>query len=219
MTAAYSSERMAFAFGPFQLDVPRRQLLTAGAEVHLSPKAFQLLEILIERRPDVLSKAELHDRLWPDTFVAGSSLASVVKELRAALKDDPHAPRYIRTVHGYGYAFCGDDAKPLVAVARLTWDRGEALLYLGRNILGRDPSAGVRIDDRTVSRQHAAIDINGDTATIVDLGSKNGTTLGGLAVSSSAVPLVEGDVIIIGSVEVRFCAIVDASTATLHADR
>lgn len=214
----YPQQSMAFDFGLFVLDVERRQLLSGGGEVHLSPKAFELLHALVERRPKVVAKAELHDRLWPNTFVSESSLAGLVKELRSALQDDSRAPRYIRTVHGYGYAFCSDveDAAGPVPVARLRWSDGEALLYQGRNVIGRDPRLPARVDDHTVSRQHAAIIIAGEIATVIDLESKNGTFLGGIAVKSCAVPLREGDELTLGSVVTRFHVLTDTSTATLH---
>jgi TolB-like protein/cytochrome c-type biogenesis protein CcmH/NrfG len=58
-----------------------------------------------------LSKSEIHERLWPQTFVSEATLASVVSELRAALGDDPKTPRFVRTVHGHGYAFSGSAAE------------------------------------------------------------------------------------------------------------
>ena len=78
-----------------------------GARQDLSPKAFQLLELLLEHRPRALTKQELHDRLWPDAFVSDSSLPRLVAEVRAAIGDDAKAPRLLRTVHRFGYAFFG----------------------------------------------------------------------------------------------------------------
>ena len=85
-----------------------RQLFLGESPVHLTPKAFDLLGALLEARPKALSKAEIYDRLWPQTFVSDATLASVVSELRGALGDDPKAPRFVRTVHGHGYAFSGE---------------------------------------------------------------------------------------------------------------
>src|SRR5688572_15475706 len=123
---------MAWDFESFRVDFDSRQLFREGTEVHLSPKAFQLLQKLIEIRPKALSKAEIHELLWPSTFVAESNLASIVNEVRRALDDDARTPRYIRTVHGFGYAFC---AEPLAAnrkgtaAAKLVSDEGEELLF------------------------------------------------------------------------------------------
>jgi TolB-like protein/DNA-binding winged helix-turn-helix (wHTH) protein/tetratricopeptide (TPR) repeat protein len=106
---------MPIQFGDFALDESRRQLFGGGEAVHLSPKAFQLLSILIQERPRAISKNDLQERLWPDTFVTEGNLSSVVAELRSALGDDAHEPRFIRTLYGFGYSFAapiGDVAPP-----------------------------------------------------------------------------------------------------------
>ena len=99
---------MLLVFGDFAFDQERRQLLSTGQPVRLEPKAYELLGLLLERRPKALSKAQIHGVLWPGTFVSESVLAGLVTDLRAALGDDVRQPRYIRTVHGFGYAFCGE---------------------------------------------------------------------------------------------------------------
>lgn len=210
---------MSFAFGPFELDIERRQLLAGGEEVHLSPKALQLLQALADRRPNAVAKTELQDQLWPNTYVSESSLPGLVRELRSALADDPRTPLYIRTVHGYGYAFCGDTTRTSstrMPVAQIRWQNGEGLLFSGRNVIGRDRAATVRIDDRTVSREHAAIDIAGENITIVDLDSKNGTYVRGVALDADPVDLRDGDELRIGSIGASFHRVTDQSTATLH---
>src|SRR3954470_8714297 len=95
-------------FGPFTLDLDTRQLTQAGREIHLEPKAFELLAILVLDRPKVLSKTDLLQRLWRDTVVEEANLSNLVAVIRAALGDHARAPMYVRTVHGFGYAFCGD---------------------------------------------------------------------------------------------------------------
>jgi DNA-binding winged helix-turn-helix (wHTH) protein len=99
---------MSFWFGEFELDQERRQLLRAGEPVSLEPKAYELLSLLVERRPRALSRAQIRDVVWPQTFVSESTLAVVVNGIRQALGDDARQPRFIRTVHGFGYAFCGE---------------------------------------------------------------------------------------------------------------
>jgi eukaryotic-like serine/threonine-protein kinase len=99
-------------FGPFTLDLESRQLTNAGEEIHLEPKAFELLSALVLERPKALSKGDLQERLWPGTFVAEANLSNLVAEIRAALGDPARAPKFVRTAHGFGYAFCGD-AVPL----------------------------------------------------------------------------------------------------------
>ncbi len=99
---------MRTLFGEFILDDSTRQLTGSRGEVHLSPKAFQLLSMLIEARPKAIAKRDLHERLWPSTFVSEGGLASVIGELRSALGDDAREPRFIRTVFAFGYSFCAE---------------------------------------------------------------------------------------------------------------
>ncbi len=95
-----------WTFGDFVLDLDTHELVRAGTPVSLSPKAFQLLGLLVKNHPSALSKTELQNRLWPSTFVVEKNLTNLVSEIRAALDDDPAHPRFIRTVHRFGYAFC-----------------------------------------------------------------------------------------------------------------
>ena len=95
---------MSFWFGEFELDQERRQLLRSGEPVALEPKAYELLSLLVERRPRALSRAQIRDVVWAQTFVSESTLAVVVNGIRQALGDDARHPRFIRTVHGFGYA-------------------------------------------------------------------------------------------------------------------
>src|SRR5262245_17837272 len=99
---------MPLVFGDFALDQERRQLLRTGAPVPLETKAYELLSPLILRRPRVLSKAQIRDVLWPGTTVGETSLPRLVAQLREALDDNAQHPRFIRTAHGFGYAFCGE---------------------------------------------------------------------------------------------------------------
>src|SRR5512134_3465844 len=103
---------MRLVFGECEFDSGRRVLLRHGSARPLSPKAFQLLELLLDRRPEAVAKTELLERLWPETFVTDASLHNVVAEIRAALGDAPRAARFIRTVPRFGYAFQGD-ARPV----------------------------------------------------------------------------------------------------------
>jgi len=199
-------------FGELTYDPETRQLLLGDVEVHLSPKAFDLLGALLENRPRALSKADLQQLLWPATFVAESNLSSLIAELRQALGDTAREPRFIRTVHRFGYAFCGQAteirelraAAPATAAGYwVTWESGQVALATGENLLGRDRDVTVWLDSPTVSRHHARIVIAGPEARIEDLGSKNGTYLRGTRVTSPS-RLSDGDAIRIGSVDVIF---------------
>ncbi len=176
---------MQVSFGDFTLDQATRQLLRGGKERHLEPKAFELLDLLLARRPAAVAKAEIHERLWPGTFVSESSLTGLVAQIRQALGDNPQRPRFLRTVHGFGYAFSGEASEELTAkdrAGRLTiqviWEERTFPLEPGENLLGRDADLTVCINAPGVSRRHARIVVErGGQATLEDLGSKNGTFL------------------------------------------
>jgi DNA-binding winged helix-turn-helix (wHTH) protein len=192
-------------------DGDSRQLLRGADEVHLSPKAFELLKVLIDRRPRALSKQELHEHLWPDTFVSEVNLASLIAEIRSALGDTAHEPTFIRTARRFGYAFCGNarrrSKRPSVELpASFCWlikDGRRVPLKAGENLIGRDLDDGIRIDSPTVSRRHARISISETEAVLEDLESKNGTFVGDHQVSEP-VRLNDGDEIRTGSVVMRF---------------
>jgi len=92
-------------FGDCTLDSDTRELFRGAEPVHLSPKAFRLLELLLEARPRALAKAEIHEKIWPDAVVSEATLASLIAEIREAIGDAGKDGRFIRTIHGFGYAF------------------------------------------------------------------------------------------------------------------
>jgi DNA-binding winged helix-turn-helix (wHTH) protein len=179
---------LSVAFGEFELDAEARQLRKGRAALQLSPKAFELLVLLVAGAPKALSKEALRERLWPDTFVVEANLANLVGEIRAALGDDPRRPRFVRTVHRFGYAFQDQAARASGApvLYRLTWKAGRALLGEGEHVLGRDPELPVCLEASSVSRRHALIRVSRDGAVLEDLGSKNGTLLDGRRISGPA---------------------------------
>lgn len=215
---------VTYRFDEFTLDPDTRRLLRDGREVHLSPKAFALLILLVEGRGRALSKGDLHQALWPSTYVMDTNLASLVAEVRRALGDRAESPRYVRTMPRFGYWFVGpiDPAAAGAGVIPpvrfwLVWDTRQIALSEGENILGRAPDAEIWIDAPGVSRQHARIRLDGPEATVEDLGSKNGTFLGGRAVTGPSA-LNDGDQIRLGSVVVTFRIPAPAgSTATVRA--
>ncbi len=196
---------MRVCFGDCVADFDARELLLAGKPVHVEPRALRLLELLIAARPRALSKQELQEALWPKTYVTERSAARLVSDLRQALDDRGKVPRFIRTVHRFGYSFCAE-ANPLNRAAgqdtvfKLLWSDREIALQEGENILGRDRDGAAWIDVYSVSRRHARIVVSGDRATLEDLGSKNGTFLKGEAVTKPR-PLADGDRLRIGTVE------------------
>jgi DNA-binding winged helix-turn-helix (wHTH) protein len=78
-------------FGPFTLDLATRQLRSGDREIHVSPKAFELLAKLALDRPRVLSKSDLLQHLWPDTFVAEANLSNLIAEIREVVSPVPLA--------------------------------------------------------------------------------------------------------------------------------
>ena len=211
---------MLYRFDDFTLDTATRRLLRAGAERHLSPKAFDLLSFLVANRARAVSKSELLQQVWPSTHVLETNLASLVAEIRQALGDPAEKPRYLRTVHRFGYWFVGTVDQPEAAGASdgplrywLMLESRQVALFEGEAILGRAPDASVWIDAPGVSRHHARIRIAGSHATVEDLGSKNGTFLRGRRVSG-LLPLGDGDEIRLGSVVVTFRIPPPAQTTT-----
>lgn len=95
-------------FGNFAFDAAARRLTQNGRAVHMPGKAIDLLTLLMSRQPDPVAKKDIHAHLWPDTYVSDVSLTTLVYELRSALGESARRQRYVRTVHGYGYAFRAD---------------------------------------------------------------------------------------------------------------
>jgi DNA-binding winged helix-turn-helix (wHTH) protein len=197
-------------FGAFTLDAAARQLTREGREVRLPPKAFDLLVFLVERRPSVVDKATLRERLWPATHVVEASLSNLVAEIRALTGGD--AAPLVRTVHGVGYAFGAEVEElsepagghaPDLAPCWVVWRDRVLPLAPGDNVVGRDRACAVWIDESGVSRRHACIRVpaGGRTGsagvTIEDLHSTNGTFLRGRAVTTPA-ELADGDKLRIG---------------------
>jgi len=212
VTSPSSRRPVLVHFGEFTLDRDRRQLLQGDQALHLGPKPFDLLDLLLAHHPRVVSKQQVRDRLWPATCVSESTFLTVVADLRAALKDDARSPRFVRTVHGFGYAFCADMresapvAEPVAgrgARLRLVLEDREVGLHEGENLLGRVEDGVAWIESEWVSRRHARVVVSGGVATLEDLGSKNGTFLRGKRVSGPE-PLVDGDEICLGRVPMTF---------------
>jgi DNA-binding winged helix-turn-helix (wHTH) protein len=198
---------MRVRFDSFVLDDDTRQLTRDDHPVHLSTKAFDLLTALVAARPKMLTKTVLQQHLWPDTFVVEANLSNLIAEIRDALADDARAPRFVRTIHGKGYAFCGavDVAPPAGRGARplcwLEWSGQTVPLHAGVHVIGRDPGLAVRIDAATVSRRHAQITVSENGVLLEDFGSKNGTRVGDRLVTA-AIHVADGDTLRFGTVAV-----------------
>jgi DNA-binding winged helix-turn-helix (wHTH) protein len=209
---------MIVRFGPFTLDGARRQLSREGSTVHLTPKAFELMRLLADEAPRVVSKNELHARLWPGTFVSDATLVGLVKELRRALDDHDRDSPMIRTAPRVGYALTLDvhespAPRPIRPGHWLVLRGRRVALQDGENIVGRDPSAHVWLDAAGVSRRHARIVVDAGEARLEDLGSKNGTTVQNSPVTGP-VAVMDGDRIVFGSTPCDYRSSAGTSTET-----
>jgi DNA-binding winged helix-turn-helix (wHTH) protein len=206
-------------FDDLTFDSDTRQLWAGKKEVRLSPKAFELLALLITCRPRAVSKAEIREHLWPGTYVSDSSLPSLVSEIRDVIADHRRKPGLIRTVHGFGYAFQSEREPASQVVShddsRQGWLIGstaEVALLPGENVIGREGEGVILVKSSTVSRRHARLSIDGSGAVVEDLGSKNGTYVNDQPISAPT-PIVDGDQIRIGSLLFTF-RLAQSSTTT-----
>jgi DNA-binding winged helix-turn-helix (wHTH) protein len=203
---------MRVTFDEFVLDTGTRELSRGDRRLDLTPKAFDLLAMLIANRPRVVTKTELQERLWPDRFVVDKNLANLVSEIRDALGETPSHPRFIRTAHRIGYAFrhpsAGEQRRAQPKDSRifgLSWNDQRLTLEEGEYVLGRDPDADVYLDSPSVSRRHALIRITGRDVMVEDLGSRNGTFVSERRIDKASA-LGHGDTIRLGSVVLIFRA-------------
>ncbi len=198
--AGRSSPR-AVPVGAVTFDPERRLLVDRGAPVALSRLEHALLSLLLERRPRAVSKDEIQASLWPDVAVSETSLTTLIKDLRAKLRQSGRGGP-IRTVHGYGYALevAGGDSVP-----RLVRGRTEIPAVSPELVLGREAGHAGSIDDASVSRRHARLTWDESGVRLADLGSKNGTFVRGERITKD-VPLNDGDEVRLGLVTFVFRA-------------
>jgi DNA-binding winged helix-turn-helix (wHTH) protein len=211
-------------FSGWTFDSGQRTLERGVERITLSPKAFQLLDLLLLRRPEVVSKEELLKELWPDTFVSDANVHNLVSEVRTALGEDPRTTRFIRTVPRCGYAFQAEarEEPPIRVSGRtqpptLVYGDRDFILAMKTNLLGRERDCVARIEHATISRHHASIVITGTTALLQDLGSRNGTWVNGRRIGEPT-ELEDGDEVRLGSVTLTYRsqgAPSSASTKTL----
>ena len=201
--------RGPYLFEPFRLDLAGGELLRDTTPVALEPKVFALLSYLVANHGRLISRRELLDSVWPDAHVTDASLSQAIATLREALDDQSREPRYIVTMPRRGYKFIADVVEEKAArtkknaVYHIIYGLQDFILAPGENIIGRAGDAAVRIRSDEVSRHHARIVISSSGATIEDLGSMNGTLVGGRRIEC-ACDLRDGDDILIGDVALSF---------------
>jgi len=103
--------RHSYDFGAFRLDVGERQLLKKGDSLPLTPKAFEVLTVLVERAGHLVEKDELLDLVWADTFVEEVNIARIVHTLRRVLGEERNKCKFIETVAKRGYRFVAEVTK------------------------------------------------------------------------------------------------------------
>lgn len=214
---------MRYAFGSCTLDTASRRFTRDGHDVHLSPKAFDLLRLLVEARPRVVLKAEIMQTVWANATVVEANLPVLIGEVRGALGDRSSATSVVRTHHTVGYSFIADaretrsaaDRRPADGHVYLVRYGGlKVVLGLGENSIGRDPMCDVHLNDPSVSKLHAQIVIDARGVHIVDLDSKNGTTVRGNVITGRT-PLDDGDEIGVGVLKLFFIIDRQADTTTV----
>jgi DNA-binding winged helix-turn-helix (wHTH) protein len=205
-----------YQFAGFTLDVTAGTLARPPEPIHLSPKVFQLLVFLVERAGVLVTKEEMLDAVWAGTNVAEGSVNRAIATLRAALGDDPDAPRVIETVPWRGYRFIAplQTRDPLALRPVVVHRDVEHALKVGENLLGRDSDCDITIPYGSVSRHHARIRVTTSGVTIIDLGSKNGTFVRDARIYSET-DLRHGDEIRLGQEQLR---IFFASASTISVE-
>ena len=195
---------MKLRFGDLSFDGRRRLLYRGASPVHVSSRAFELLALLLERRPEAVAREEITEALWPGGDAQPGGLASVVSELRQGLGAPASGSPWIRTVHGFGYAFDGE-AHELPRSPRHVLFRGLQHVELapGGNVLGREKTAAVRLGHPSVAHEHARIVVTDDRAELEDLTRSGSTFRGGEAVGGRVV-LEDGDVIGVGEIRLTY---------------
>lgn len=216
-----------YVFDRFCLDSEQKALLRGGEPVRLTPRAFRLLEMLIAQRPKAVSKRDLLEHVWSGSIVEESNLKTLVNEIRNALEERGGRAETIRTVFGYGYAFAGtveEEEAPSPGTARaivsVHWGAQSVLLAEGAHLIGRRADCAVIIDDPSVSRVHARLDVTRGAMRIEDLRSKNGTFVRGVRVEGMT-ELLPRTELRIGEVDVRVTRLDtgEASTQTVDGSR
>jgi DNA-binding winged helix-turn-helix (wHTH) protein len=104
------SDASTYAFGPFRVEIVPRALLRGDIRIPLTRKVFDTLLFLIQHRQRTVTKDELVEAVWPNTFVSDDSLVRNVSAIRRALGDDASQPQYVATMARRGYRFIRDVA-------------------------------------------------------------------------------------------------------------
>lgn len=201
-----SSDRGSFHLGDWKVEPTLGRISRNGRYVRLRPRAMDVLVTLALAAGELVSKRNLIDAVWRTEFVSDHALTQVIAEIRAALGDDARKPEFIQNIPRRGYRLvadvnlvskAGELANKALLPFRLQGDDVDHPLVQGQNVIGRATDADIYINRTEVSRCHAKVVVQGSTASIEDLGSKNGTYLNG-RILEEPTTLSNGDEIWIG---------------------
>jgi DNA-binding winged helix-turn-helix (wHTH) protein len=221
------SKRRSFQLGHWMVEPTLDRISRDGHEARLRPRAMDVLTTLALASGKLLSKRDLIDAVWRTEFVSDHALTQVIAELRAALGDDAQNPSFIENIPRRGYRVVADVIPVADSVApgggaslpfKLQAEDGDHPLIQGLNVIGRTADADICIDQTEVSRCHAKITVQGTTAMIEDLGSKNGTFVNGRQLDGPAA-LRNGDDIWIGRSVARFRFLIEGEPTKTEASR
>ena len=219
------TRRRAFHLGEWLVEPTLDRISRDGQHVRLRPRAMDVLICLALESGKLASKQNIIDAVWRTEFVSEHALTQVIAELRAALGDDARNPLFIENIPRRGYRLVATVTPVAASVPsardaslpfKLQDENGDHPLIQGPNVIGRTGDADISIDRTEVSRCHARILVQGTTATIEDLGSKNGTFLNGERLDGPAL-LANGDEIWIGRSVARLRFLIEGEpTQTEH---
>ena len=136
-------------FDPFSLDLTNECLWRGSQTIKLRPKAFAVLNYLLGHPGQLVTKENLLNAVWPETFVSDAVLKVAIRQLREALGDDPKTPRFIETAHRRGYRFIGDIAETAQVAGRDPVIRRSGV---SDSLRAADSSRGVVGRDEALSR-------------------------------------------------------------------
>ena len=143
-----------YRFGEFTVNEATRLLLRGEDEIALIPRYFDLLLMLIRRRPEAVTREEIFEHVWKDVIVSDGALTQAVRTLRKSLGDPARDPRFIRTVSRHGYRFVYEDvleepARPFTEkdgtrgrVLYVAQQKGGPSLWDGRYLMAWSAPAG-----------------------------------------------------------------------------
>jgi DNA-binding winged helix-turn-helix (wHTH) protein len=198
-------------FHEFELDLDAYALVRRARPVRLERLPMEVLIFLVARAGTLVTRDEIRSGLWaPDVFVDhDAAINTAIRKIRRTLGDAAETPRFIETVVGKGYRFIAPVNASSTRLRRalptysLTRSRRKFVLATADTLLGRDPSAGVCIDHRSVSRRHARISIDAEGAVLSDLDSRNGTFLNGRRIDGPT-RITHGAIIGLGPIVLTF---------------